>query len=253
MSTFGFVQAKWLQGYQIYYDASAHRNRWLEALGPSVNTFEIQRGAPLVGITTVDPYWATTTMQDASGARCEVDAPIVAGISFRIATNNVEYYGANIQADGAPFTTTSGKPFYFGAKVKINNATSTDLYVGLCGTRTEILKASSAHALHASTKYHAGFWKLDGGTTIKYGAESSGNISSASVGSAMDTSAHVYEMYWDGTTLKFYFDGTLQSSTVSAASYIGTTALRPSLCFRTGNSASRQADVYWMRAIQIGQ
>lgn len=253
MSGHTLVHGKWVNGYQIFYDASAHRNRWLKALGPSVNTFELVRGAPLSGPAGSDTYWGTGTMKESGAGSTTITAPVAAGVIARIATAANEYDGANIQASGAPFTTTSGKPFYFGAKVKINHATSTDLYIGLCGTRTELLKASAAHGLHASTKYHAGFWKLDGGTTIKYGAESSGNISSASASSAMDTSAHIYEMYWDGSILKFYIDGSVQSSTVSAASYIGTTALRPSICFRNGNAAVRQCDIYWWRAIQIGQ
>ena len=247
------VKAKWVNGYQVHYDANAHRNRWLQAIGPSVNTFELPRATPLVGPAATDTYWGTGTMVETSANATNIAATNTAGVIARITTDNQEYDGANIQASGAAFTTASAMPFYFGAKIAINHATSTDLYIGLCATRTEILRASTAHTLHASTATHLGWWKLDGGTAIKYGAESSGSISSASASSAMDTSAHVYEVYWDGSTLYYYMDGTQMSSTVSAASYIGTTALRPSICFRTGSNAARQCDIYWWRAIQIGQ
>lgn len=247
------AHSKWVNGYQVYY--TGHQHRWLKAVGPSVNHFEVDRGTPLGGITTVDPYWATTTMNDASGARCEITSPVVAGVALRISTANVEYYGTNVQASGAAITTGAGKPFYMGAKLKINHATSTDLYIGLCSTRTEIMKKSTAHGIHASTKSHIGFYKVDGGTATKYISEKAGAASSSSA-ATMDTSAHIYEIYYDGKSSSanvfYYVDGSLVG-TITGTTNVCTTALRPSLCFRTGSNAARQCDVYWWRAIQLGQ
>jgi len=222
-----------------------------DALGPSVNKFELTRNSPLAGVAGTDPYWATTTVVEIGASTTEMAATNTAGVAARVTTAGNEYDGGNYQGSGAAFTLTGSMPLWFGAKIAINHATSTNLYIGLCETRTEILKKSTAHTLHASTKSHVGFYKYDAVTAIKYIAEDTGSASSSSAGT-MDTSAHIYEMYWDGSTLNYYFDGTAVG-TVTTAANIPTAALRPSLCFRNGNAASRQCDVYWWRVIQVGQ
>lgn len=247
------AHSKWVNGYQVYY--TGHHSRWLRAVGPSVNTFEVNRATPFVGPAGTDTYWATVTMvESGAGGSTTVVATNTAGVAFRVETDNAEYDGANIQASGAAFTLAAGYPLYFGAKVKINHATSTDLYVGLCSTRTEIMKKSTAHAIHASTKSHVGFYKVDAGTATKYIAEKAGAASSSSAGT-MDTSAHIYEFYYDGKSsshgVTFYVDGSAVG-TITGTTNIPTAALRPSLCFRTGNAAARQCDVYWWRVIQLG-
>jgi hypothetical protein len=245
------VHAKWIGGYQVFY--TAHANRWLKAVGPDVTHFEMTRGMPLNGPAADDTYWGTCTVTDASvGAAFTIVSPIAVGVPTRMTTDVKEYDGGNLQASGATFAFAANKPLYAGAKIAINHATSTDLFWGLCTTRTEILKASGSHIIHASTQSHAGFYKLDGGTATLYAAEKSGSISSSSA-ATMDTSAHIYEIYWDGsTTLTYYVDGSAVS-TITTTANIPTTALRPSLCFRAGNSAARVCDVYWWRTIQVGQ
>ena len=241
------AHTRWELGYQLWW--TNYRQRVFDVLGPSVNKFEITRAAPLVGITTVDPYWATTTV---IGAATETDATNTAGVSFRITTDANEFDAANIQASGAPVSLTANMPIWFGAKIAINNATSTDLYVGLCSTRTAIF-AAAGHTLHASTKSHVGFYKYDGVTATKYVSELVGAISSSSA-DTMTTSAITYEMYWNGSVLTYYIDGA-EVGSVASATYLPATgtALRPSLAFRAGDSTARQCDVYWWRCIQVGQ
>lgn len=243
------AHCRWELGYQLWY--TGYRHRVFDAIGQSVNKFEITRNSPLVGAAGTDPYWATTTMKESGAGTTEVAATNTAGVAFRVTTAGGALDGANIQASGAAFTLTSNKPFYFGAKVAINHATSTDFYIGLCHTRTVIIN-SAAHALHASTKSHVGFYKYDAGTATKYISEKSGSASSSSAGT-MTTSAHVYEMVWDGTKMNYWLDGSAVGTVTTAAKLPTTASLRPSLCFRNGNSAARQCDVYWWRCVQIGQ
>ncbi len=245
------VHSKWIGGYQVYY--TAHANRWVRAVGPDTTHFEVMRGRPLVGPAGDDTYWGTgTVVQTGLGGSTTIVATNTAGVAFRVETDNADFDGLNLQASGATFALASNKPLYFGAKAAINHATSTSFFIGLCSTRTEILKASASHTLHANTKSHAGFYKYDAVTLTKYCAEKSGSIASASAGT-MDTSAHIYELYWDGsTTLTYYVDGSAVG-TITATANIPTTALRPSLCFRTGSANVRQCDVYWWRTIQVGQ
>ncbi len=246
------AHTRWELGYQLWY--TVNRHRVFDALGPSVNRFEVTRAGPMVGPTaTIDPYWATTTVVETSAQATNIVATNTAGVAARITTDNQEYDGMNIQASGAAYTLTANMPLWFGAKIAINQATSTDLFIGLCATRTEILKASSTHILHASTKSHVGFYKVDAGTATKYIAEK-GGVPSSSSADTMTTSAITYELYWNGSNMTYYIDGSVVGTVTSTAYLPATgTALRPSLCFRTGNAAARQCDIYWWRCIQVGQ
>jgi hypothetical protein len=244
------AHARWELGYQVWY--TTHRHRVFDALGPSVNKFELTRGAPLVGVTGTEPYWGTTALVEAGGSSTEIVAPIAAGVAARMTTAGNEYDGGQVQASGAAFTLTAAMPMWFGAKVAINHATSTDLYIGLCETRAPVMDAAS-HVLHASTKSHVGFYKYDGGTATQYTAEKSGAALPSSA-DTMTTSAITYEMYWNGTTLKYYIDGTVVGSVTGTTNLPATgTALRPTFVFRNGSVASRQCDIYWWRVIQTGQ
>ena len=246
------AHCRWDLGYQLWY--TGYRQRVFDAIGQSVIKFEITRNSPLVGPAGTDTYWATVTMKESGAGSTEVAATNAAGVAFRVTTAGNEYDGANLQASGAAFALAAQKPLWFGAKVAINHATSTDLFLGLCNTSTAIMK-SSAHGLNASAVNNVGFLKVDGGTATKYNAENSGSASSSSA-ATMDTSAHVYEIYYDGKSssagVHFYVDGSLVGSVTTAAK-IPTAAMRPSLCFRNGNAAVRQCDVYWWRCIQVGQ
>ncbi len=157
-----------------------------------------------------------------------------------------EYDGAAIQASGAAFTLAANKPLWFGAKVALDEATSTDFYIGLGITRSAFLTAAG-HTMHAATIDHAGFVKFDGGTSTLYIAEKAGAVSSSSAGT-MDTSAHIYEMYWNGSNMTYYVDG----SAVGTVTSVPTVALRPTMVFRNGSSSVQTCDVYWWRTIQIG-
>ena len=241
------AHAKWVLGYQVYY--TTYHQRWLRAIGPSVNTFELPRAAPLVGPSGTDPYWATTTVVEGGAGTTEVDVTNTAGVAFRITTAANEFDGANIQASGAAFTLAANKPLYFGAKVAINNATSTDLFVGLCQTRTAFFTAA-AHTISASTKSHVGFYKLDAVTATKYVAEKNTVVTSSSAGT-MGTSAHIYELNFDGSNMHYFLDGT-QVGTIALASCPTANPLRPTISFRNGNAAVRLGDVYWWRVIQLG-
>lgn len=242
------THSKWVGGALVFWQG--HRARWVDAVGTSVTKFELVRGLPMVGAAGADTYWGTMTNVESGAGSTEIAATNTAGVAARITTAGNEYDGANIQASGAAITMAANKPFYFGAKIAINHATSTDLFVGLCQTRTIILAKSTAHGLHASTKSHIGFYKLDAGTATKYAAEKAGALTSSSA-STMDTSAHIYEVNFDGSSADFYVDGT-NVGTVALANCPTANPLRPSLCFRNGNGAVRQCDIYWMKAIQIG-
>ena len=242
------VHAKWVNGNLVFWDT--HRKRLLDAYGPNVIKWEMPRCGGAHDDTTSDPTWGTCTNVESGAGSVAITGGDARGKSLKIVNAGNDYDGTNIQAHGAVFALASNKPTYFGCKVEINHATSTDLFVGMSKTRTEIMKKSTAHGLHASTKSIVGFYKVDAGTATKYISKKSSTASSSSA-ATMTTSATIYEWYHDGSgQIDFYVNGS-NVGTVSTAGAIPTAVMRPSICFRNGNAAARTCYVHWMRAIQL--
>ena len=247
------VNAKWVNRNLVFY-AAGYRQRWLNAVGPNVIKFEMPRCGGTFDNATGDPTWGTCTIVEAGlgGSTTQV-AGDARGKGLKVVTDNADYDALNLQAHGAVFQFSVNRPLYFGAKVELADATNTDMYVGLCTTRTAVFTAA-AHTIHASTQSHAGFYKLDAGTATKYIGEKAGTASSSSA-ATMDTSAHIYEMYWDGPSslangrITYWVDGSRVGQVTT--SNITTGVLRPTFVFRTGNSFAETCYVHWMRAIQI--
>lgn len=165
-----------------------------------------------------------------------------------ITTAGTEYAGDNIQVNGSIFQLSAGKPVYFGIKCSISDATQSDFLVGLCGIDTTLTAASAAHAINVG----AGgvfFSKLDGSTTVAFKSyATSAETATANSGTAMDTSAHVYEIYWDGTTAFGYIDNALVGTFTSG---LPSVVLTPSICFRAGEAVAKSMTVNWMKAFQV--
>lgn len=200
--------------------------------------------------TTGDPTRFTMTVTEAGGGG---DSTVVnsatAGNWLTIVTDNAEYDGVNLQAKGEAFKIESGKPLYFGVKLAINDATQSDFLVGLMETNTALLATSSAHAIGGSGIEGAFFVKLDGATSVNAKTyEANSQTNSAAWGTSLDTSAHIYEITWDGSSqLGFYVDGAI------VGCFTGTLPngdLTPSINVRAGSAAARTCEVYWMRCFQ---
>jgi hypothetical protein len=229
------VKSKYVNGAWVLYDT--YESRWVDAFGATVRKWRLENGNATV---TTDK---TTT---ASGTSPVTNA-VTAGGKMLITTGATEYDGDNIQWLGTPFALVSGKPLYWGANVSISDATQSDLLVGLASTDTTLTAASSAHAVTV-TDNGIYFSKIDGETTIYATSEAAGTLSSTAAGT-MDTSAHWYEMVYDGTTLSTFFDGTLVS--MVAAASIPSAVMTPSVAFRTGATAAITCTVNEFSAIQI--
>jgi len=208
--------------------------RWLDAYG------DIQK-------TLIDTTYRAADFTVTATGTSPVTPSVIPGAVALITTPATDFTGDNIQALGTQYKLVANKPLYFGAKIAISDATQSDLLVGLCGTDTTLTAASVAHALDIG----AGgvlFSKLDAVTAINFKTfTATAENNTASVG-AIDTDPHVYEIYWDGSALHFYFDGVLKgcfTTTVTAE------VLTPSLAFRAGEAAAKTCTLHWMRCIQV--
>jgi hypothetical protein len=231
------TKSKWVNGYQVYYDDYEHR--WVKAVGPSAREWEMRIGADF---TSGAEY--TATVIDVGAGTSLVTQAITAGDRALITTAQNENDSCELQVVGTPFQIASGKPFYFGCKFSMAEATQSDFMVGLASKDTNII-AAHAIALADDGVY---FYKLDAGTSILAASEKGGVVSTTAVGTAMDTSKHIYEIDFDGNALHFYFDGFLVSTMTSGWP---TVVLSPSIAYAAGAAGGQTAKIEWMRCIQL--
>jgi len=108
---------------------------------------------------------------------------------------------------------------------------------------------AAAHAIAAADVEGVFFWKVDGGTVITAKTyKDAAQTATANSATVMNTSAHIYEIVWDGTTVYFYVDGILVTS---VAASLPDGDLTPSINLRAGANAAKTMTVYWMKCIQI--
>lgn len=241
------VNAKQIREATVYYQ-EGNESRWLEARGNNVAKFELRPGQPSDDTTGKPTRFTTVVTETGAGSCTIVNAP-TAGVAMLLTTDDAEYEGIQLQALGEAFKLTAALPLYFGIKCSISDATQSDLLIGLCQTHGDLMKTAVSHGIAAASVEGVFFCKVDGATTIKAKAYVAGaETATANGATAMDTSAHIYEIVWDGTTVFFYFDGILVTS---VAASLPTEDLTLSINFRTGEAAAKTMSVYWMKAIQI--
>ncbi len=238
------VNSKWIREAQIFYDGD-NQARWLDALGNNVVKFELEVGSPCDD-TTGNPTRFVDTEVDAGAGNCTVVNAETAGEKLLITNAGNEYDGSCLTLRGEAFKLTTGLPFYFGIKMKSSHADA-DFIVGLGETLTAYL-AAAAHTVIAANVEGAFFIHNTGEAIKAQVYKNNAQSSTADAATALDTSAHIYEIYWDGSYVNFYYDGTLVTST---ATTLADGDLTPFLHFRNGTANARNLTVSWMRCIQI--
>lgn len=206
--------------------------RWLDAFGT------VQKAL-------IDNTWRAGDWTVTATNTSPITASVVPDAVALITTENIDFAGDNIQFVGSQFKFEAGKPCYFGAKITISDATQSDLLVGLCGVDTTLTAASSAHAIAVSAS-GAFFSKIDAVTAGYFKTYATGTETNSAAAFTADTSAHIYEMFYDGTSLIGYVDGV----NVGCFTSVPTAVLTPSICFRAGEAAVKTCTIHWVRAIQ---
>jgi hypothetical protein len=210
---------------------SRYPTRWLDAHG-DVHKFIFDQ-------TYLAAEWTVT----ATGTS-PIAPSLVADAVALITTGGSDFDGDNMQHVGTRFKLESGKPLYFGAKLTINEATQSDLLVGLAGIDTTLTAATSTHALAVSAGF-VGFTKIDNVTAGYFKNFNTATESSSIAAFTCDVSAHIYEIIWDGTLAYGYYDGVLIGSLTPT-----TEVVTPSINFRTGSAAAKTCTIHWLRCIQ---
>jgi len=235
------IQTQSVRNALVYYD-DRFNARWLKAIGQNVTEWELG-----VGLAQDDSSADPTTMTNTEGGTNSAVSSTTTGDRLLITTGGTEYNGVNLQVKGSAFKIQANKPVYYGIEAKTDNATKGDFLFGLCEVDTTLLATASAHAL-AVTDDGLYFYKLNDGTAFIFVNELGGTEGATATGVTNDTNYHIYEFYWDGSTLYVYVDNSLVTSITSG---LADQALTPSFNVRAGDDGAEVLYVKWARAIMI--
>lgn len=221
-------------------------NRWVDAYG-DVTKFILGNGTP-TDDTTGDPTQFAMTVTEAGAGNTTCVNSVVAGEKLTITTAANEYDGINLQLKGSQFEVDSTKPFQMYAKIKIDDATQSDLLMGLASVDTALMATATDHAV-ALTGDGLFFLKLDGSTTMS--AEvylDDSQTGTADYATAIDTSATELFIDYNGQVVNFYVDENLVGSFTGS---LPDSVMTPSVNFRAGSAAARTMTVYDWSVIQL--
>lgn len=195
----------------------------------------------------VDDVWKADEWTVTATGTSPITASVLPGAVALITSGTSDFNGDEIQLVGTRFKLEANKPVYFGAKLTINEATQSDLVVGLFGIDTTLTAASGTHAIAVGAS-GVGFTKLDAVTAGYFKTITTATEKNSASALTMDTAAHIYEIVWDGESLKGYVDGELIACFTED---IPTAVLTPSIAFRTGSDAAKTCTIHWVRAFGV--
>lgn len=230
-----------IAGNLAYFDKAAHLKRLIDAIGPDVIKFnEDFVHSPISGADAI--LGATVTLVETGAGETTVNITDAAGGALLITTDAAENDGANIQWGGEAFKLTGFDYFYMGCRVKISNATESDLFVGLAVTDTDLL---------GGVTDSIGFRKVDGATTLSALVEKDSTETLATAAADIGTSYRILELVHDGSSLEGFVDGA-SIGAIATTNLPNDEELRPSIHFLTGSANARTCTVDWFRIVQIG-
>ena len=225
------MHVRWDGGNQLYWNA--HRERIVYAIGPTV-----EASVNLANdIATEDPVGWVTTVVQIGGGTTELSGSPTQGFIGRITNAGGENDGGSYQAPGQTFRCVSGMKWYAGLGFTASEATHSDLLFGVCVTDTALLTAVSDGVYMEC---------LDEGTGISVVAEKGNSETQTDSLGTMSTSAQIWEMFWDGSNISYWIDGSLVA-TVSSGNIPDDEALRISLAFLTGEAGVHTLDIAFLR------
>lgn len=237
----GALHSRYVQGNLLYWDT--HQKRLVDAIG--VDTIRFVDCFTEGGVATADNLlgWTTTLVEGGAG-ETTVAYTDVSGGALLISADAADNDGANLQRKGEAFGfAATNYVTYFGCRIKISEATQSDILVGLCITDTDLLGGMTDGVY---------FRKVDASTAMSFVTEKDSTETEATtvLTVAADT-YYILEFYWDGTSIEAFVDG------VSVATHTtdipDDELLTPSIHFLAGTTGGMTATVDWVRAIQVGR
>jgi len=230
-----------IAGNLAYFDKSAHLKRLVGAFGPDV--FEFFDDFERSRLTAADALLgATITLVETGGGESTVAYADAAGGELLITTDAFDNDGVNIQWSPEAFKLASFDYFYFGCRVKISDATQSDLFVGLAVTDTDLL---------GGVTDSIGFRKVDAATTLSAIVEKDSAETLVTAAANIGTGYRILELVHDGASLEGFVDG-VSIGAIAVTNLPNDEELRPSVHFLTGEAVAKTCSIDWIRIVQIG-
>jgi hypothetical protein len=230
------VETATINNALVYRDATV-TTRWYDAFGPSVVKYltefvsmaaDASTGDPIdwqLNITEVGAGVSTAVLTDAAGGALLITTAGDENDGWQMQLAGTA--GENVLLDGSYYT-------YFGTKLQIDDATQSDLLVGLCVTDTDCLGAVTDGVY---------FRKIDGSTDLNCVMEKGSVEDPSSVLTVVADTDYILEFLFDGRQLRAYVDGTL--------AFPNTEELRLTVEFLTGEDAAKTCTMSWLRLIHL--
>jgi hypothetical protein len=232
------MHARWIYGNLAYWDT--HQNRIIDAWGSGVKKYLMGVHQPLSAADALAGW--TTTLVEAGGGESTVTAgTAVNGGALVLLTDAFENDGINLQMQGEAFQPAASTLIYFGCKLRISEATQSDLLVGLCITDTDLLGGMTDGIY---------FRKADGSTTMSAVLEQD---SSETTGTALTVAAdtdYYLEFVANGVTVDFWVDG-VQLTTLAQTNVPDDELLTPSIHVLAGTTSAVTLTVKDLRVFRF--
>jgi len=236
---------KEVQGRLVYYDVT-YPQTWLDVIGPDVVKYVNNFVGSEIPITTTaatdPPGWLLTAITGADAAT-EITAGTTHSGEMQVLPDATENDGFNLAVEGEAYYLETGKPLYFGARLKMTDADQSDLIIGLCITDTEMWGGVSDGVYFSSA---------DETATASFTCERNDSIngSADTAAGTLTESYTILEFYYDGaTTVKAWFDGTLVATHTTHIP--NDEALTFVVECLTGEGVANGVVIDWVRIFQI--
>lgn len=235
------IHARTVGSNVVYYQGS-NRQRVVDAIGPDVVKYDNDFMGPVASTDT--PFGFSVTLVEAGAGETTLARTDGVGGLLLITTDAAEDDGANLQVTNEAFKlTTSQRLVYFGARLKLSEATQSDILVGLCITDTTLLGGMTDGVY---------FEKLDGGATWSCTTEkNSTETQTDSIATLVADTYVILEFMFEGAKVNFYVDGVLKAT--HTTNIVDDEELTPSIHFLTGAAAAITCTIDWIRAVMIGR
>lgn len=195
--------------------------------------------------------WVITTTEGGSGDATEAVSQAKDGILVITnddADNDVDSLQLRSVASGAVaehWKFIAGKRLYFGARLKISDATQSDLVIGLHTTNTTPVASGVVDGI---------FFRKDDGDALLDGIvvkDSTSTGSATGMKTLEDDTWYVFEFYYDGTSsyIQFMVDG-VNVGNVDLDNVPDNEELAVSFAIQNGEAAAKVLSLDWIRVVQ---
>ena len=234
------TKSRWINGALVFFDSFGHR--LLDAFGNNVHKYIEDFIALPVDDTTGDPTGWNVAVVEAGDGDSTMSLVDAQGGVVKLQAAGNENDGYNTALKGESWKLTTDDVLYFGAKIKLDEATQSDFMIGL---------AVSSESMLAGVTDGVYFRKVDGVTSCKFVSEKDSTETESTAMTVAAATWYTVEFYFDGSGKVYaYVDGVLVAT--HTTNVPDDEELTVSIAYLNGAAqASKGLYIDWIRCIQI--